>query len=148
LPRTATTHRPAASPSARFSCEVEHHGDTPRVVVVGELDVATAPVVDERLTELTDAGARRLVLDLRQVSFLDVQGVHLAVAWSDRARSGGLAGFIVIAGEPGVQRIFDLTRTTSRIAFADAATVPPARRRPLRRFARRRRGRRRVAERT
>ncbi len=41
------------------------------LTVTGELDVATVPAVRERLTAVTDAGRRRIVLDLRAVSFMD-----------------------------------------------------------------------------
>ena len=41
------------------------------LTVTGELDVATVPAVRERLTAVTDAGTRRIVLDLRAVSFMD-----------------------------------------------------------------------------
>jgi len=46
----------------------------PRGVVLtvsGELDIATAPELRRRLTAAIDAGACRMVLDLRPVSFMD-----------------------------------------------------------------------------
>lgn len=45
------------------------------LTIVGELDIATVPRVRARLTELTDDGARRLVVDLRDVSFMDSTGL-------------------------------------------------------------------------
>ena len=45
------------------------------LTIAGELDIATVPVVRERLTALTDGGARRLVVDLRDVSFMDSTGL-------------------------------------------------------------------------
>jgi anti-anti-sigma factor len=46
-----------------------------RVVVVGELDMATAPQVTEAIDSLARAGAQRVVVDLAGVSFLDSTGV-------------------------------------------------------------------------
>jgi anti-anti-sigma factor len=45
------------------------------LTITGELDIATVPVVRERLTAVTDAGARHLVVDLRDVSFMDSTGL-------------------------------------------------------------------------
>jgi len=45
------------------------------LTIAGELDIATVPTVRERLTAVTDAGARRLVVDLREVSFMDSTGL-------------------------------------------------------------------------
>ena len=41
------------------------------LTVSGELDMATAPELRTRLTNAIDAGARRLVIDLCPVSFMD-----------------------------------------------------------------------------
>jgi anti-anti-sigma factor len=41
------------------------------LTVAGELDIATAPELRKRLVSAIDAGARRLVIDLCPVSFMD-----------------------------------------------------------------------------
>jgi anti-sigma B factor antagonist len=41
------------------------------VTVSGELDVATAPALRDHLEAAIEAGAQRLVIDLRAISFLD-----------------------------------------------------------------------------
>jgi anti-anti-sigma factor len=82
-------------------------------VPAGELDIATVPAVDAQLGELRDAGFLRLVLDLRQVTFMDVRGLRLILDWS---QAGGVA-FAVIPGPPQVQRIFTLTATAGLVTF-------------------------------
>jgi anti-sigma B factor antagonist len=58
------------------------------LTITGELDIATVPVVRERLTALTDGGARRIVVDLRDVSFMDSTGlaafIHAKMRLGDR----------------------------------------------------------------
>jgi anti-anti-sigma factor len=49
------------------------------VTVEGELDIATAPVLRERLNTLAEAGVRRLVIDLRAVPFMDSVAVAVLV---------------------------------------------------------------------
>lgn len=41
------------------------------LTVNGELDIATAPTLRDRLNEAIDAGKQRLVIDLSAISFLD-----------------------------------------------------------------------------
>ena len=57
------------------------------LTIAGELDIATVPVVRERLARLTVAGARRLVVDLRRVAFMDSTGlaafIHTKVQLGD-----------------------------------------------------------------
>jgi anti-sigma B factor antagonist len=41
------------------------------LTIAGELDIATVPRVRERLTAIIERGVRRLVVDLRAVTFMD-----------------------------------------------------------------------------
>ncbi|MGI9082213.1 MAG: STAS domain-containing protein, partial [Thermoleophilaceae bacterium] len=48
------------------------------VYVAGELDVATAPQLEQTLRE-AQSEARLVVLDLRELTFVDSAGVHVIV---------------------------------------------------------------------
>jgi anti-sigma B factor antagonist len=67
------------------------------LTITGELDIATVPVVRERLSAVIEAGARRLVVDLRDVSFMDSTG--LAAFIHARMRLGD-AGQLTLVMEP------------------------------------------------
>jgi anti-sigma B factor antagonist len=54
--------------------EVRIEGDA-RVVVSGELDMATSPQLTSAVVALADTDARRVVVDLAAVSFIDSTGV-------------------------------------------------------------------------
>jgi len=54
------------------------------VALLGELDVATLPVAERVLAEAQVRGARRLVLDLSGVTFLDLSGLRLLFSAHDR----------------------------------------------------------------
>jgi anti-anti-sigma factor len=103
----------------QFRCEVEPYREAVRVRPVGELDLATVPVVDEQLGELEAAGFAALTLDLRATRFLDSTGLRMILVWDERSRVDGFA-FRLIAGPPEVQRLFDMTGTTERLDFVDA----------------------------
>jgi anti-anti-sigma factor len=85
---------------------LQHGPGTARVVVRGELDLASA---DALRTTLADAGAtaRRVVLDLREVTFLDAAatGVLVTAAATGPATlsilapvAGAAARFLELAG--------------------------------------------------
>jgi anti-anti-sigma factor len=82
----------------------------PAIVVLttsGELDIATAPDLRARLTAALDAGVRRLVVDLRPLSFLD--SVALATLLHVRQRLGDEGRLaVVVAPDSYVQLIFEV----------------------------------------
>src|SRR5215217_7272675 len=101
-----------------FRCELEPERERVRVRPIGEIDMATIPVVEAHLRELTASGFNQLTLDLRAVCFLDSSGLRMILEWDARSRADGFA-FSLVAGPPTVQRLFDLTDTTARLPFID-----------------------------
>lgn len=101
-----------------FRCELEPRRDVVCVRPIGELDLATVPVVETQLLELTTAGFAHLVLDLRQLSFLDSSGLKLILTWDAKARADGTS-FELVPGPPAVQRLFEVTCVADWLSFAD-----------------------------
>src|SRR4051812_32988586 len=102
LPRSA--YVTAIHAVSAFRVDVAQQRDTMRVCPVGELDVATVGRVRARIDDAL-ASARCLILDLRQVTFLDSAGLHLAVDTARVAKRHGTE-FAIIGGRPSVQRTF------------------------------------------
>jgi anti-sigma B factor antagonist len=120
LPRDGNVVRLAMpNPPEPFRCDVRPAGDR-RVFVrpVGELDIATAPEVDAQLGSLREAGYTELVLDLRDVAFMDSSGLRVILRWNEIAAGDGCA-FMLIRGHDVVQRVFDTTRVAHALTFAD-----------------------------
>ena len=59
------------------------------VRVVGELDMDTSPQLQDFLQEVADAGARQVVLDYTDVTFMDSSGLGLLVVWYKTLRDRG-----------------------------------------------------------
>ncbi len=85
------------------------------VAVAGDLDLSTAPELDRILGRVQEA-ARSVVLDLRELSFLDSSGLRVILAADSRARAGA-SRLVLVPGPPGVHRVFELTLLDRRLEF-------------------------------
>ena len=78
------------------------------VAVTGELDVYTAPALEEALGELVDADRVSIVVDLTDVSFMDSTGLGLlikALKWT-REKDGTLR---IVANTDKILKVFRVT---------------------------------------
>jgi anti-sigma B factor antagonist len=86
------------------------HCDTVAATVAprGELDIGTAPVLDAELSRLHAEGFRHLVVDLRELTFIESTGIHLLLRW---AREQGRHGrsFAVVPGSKRIQMVLAMT---------------------------------------
>ena len=91
-------------------------GPETTLVLAGELDPATAPVLDARLQELTaDPGVTRVVLDLTQVTFLDSSGLRTLVAANEALHARSVV-LVLQAPSPNIRRVLEVTGLTELIA--------------------------------
>lgn len=82
----------------------------PHVVVAvrGEVDIATAPKLREKLVELASQGAQQLVVDLDAVEFLDSTGLGVLIGGMKRLR--GLDGDLtLVCTQPRILKVFEIT---------------------------------------
>jgi anti-anti-sigma factor len=100
-------------------------GAVHRITAVGELDLATVPLLESAFnTVLRDGDGAMIVLDLRELSFMDSTGIallmrmHAACADADRLR--------VINGSPTVVRVLDLTGARAHLPIISSGDDPLA----------------------
>jgi anti-sigma B factor antagonist len=79
-----------------------------RVVVDGELDIATAPVLDARLVDLEQTLDGTVELDMSKVAFMDSTGLRALLNARRRAETAGRRLRLVNL-QPDVARVFDVT---------------------------------------
>lgn len=99
-----------------FRIELEPHRVTIVLAVHGEIDLATSGTVTARVREVMEAGFHRVVLDLREVSFIDSSGLQ-AVLEANAAGRDAQVEFMLIPGPEAVQRMFDLTGIAGMLRF-------------------------------
>jgi anti-anti-sigma factor len=98
-----------ASPPDRPALLVDVHSDTDgaRVVVAdGEIDLETSPKLGDVLSDALADGARRVVLDLRAVTFIDSTGISLLLTSAEQARRDGIE--LCIAPSALVRRVLGI----------------------------------------
>lgn len=86
------------------------------VTPVGELDLATAPVLDVQLSELRDAGFQHLAVDLRGLEFMDSSGLALLLRWTQSGEWSGIQ-VSVIPGLPAVHRVLEVSGINKHLRF-------------------------------
>jgi anti-anti-sigma factor len=100
--------------------------DAVRVEVSGELDLSSALTFEEALRRVEDqTRAPLIVLDLRDLKFMDSTGLRLILSAHARAVNKGRKLAIVQGGD-AIRRIFRITGVFSRLNFVDAPTAGAA----------------------
>ena len=108
--RRVVAMRREPSPYRPFSITVERSDDEVTIVVVGELDLATADKLGEAVAQVRAAGFTDLALDLRGVDFIDSTGLRMLLSLRNDAKRTG-HDLTLVSPAPTVQRIFAVTGT-------------------------------------
>lgn len=103
-----------------LECRVEFRDDTARVRPIGEFDLSTAGLVEECLDDVREAGIGRIVLDLGETSIVDSAGLHVMLAWHERARREGFT-FALTPGASPVRLAIDAAGIRAQLTFVAAA---------------------------
>jgi anti-sigma B factor antagonist len=88
------------------------------VALSGELDIATAPKLEEEVRRLESQGRGLVVIDLRGLEFMDSSGLRALLAADTRARERG-ARLVIVRGDERIQRVLRITRLDERLEIVD-----------------------------
>ncbi len=101
-----------------FDARTEPRGGWVEVIVLGELDLASAPEFRRQLRRASEAG-EPIVIDLSGVSFIDSVGLGLLVGADRRARAAG--GSLTLTGpSPRVDALFVETGLSKLLDLRDS----------------------------
>ncbi len=104
---------------SHFRVEVLNHGQAAVIAVSGELDLASSPALQEELDRLASSDAKLLIIDLRELDFMDSTGLSVLVRAHQRAEEHGRQ-LAMVKGPQQVQRLLSLTGVGDRLTLVDA----------------------------
>ncbi len=109
----------------RGGLELEQRGDRarPSLLLGGELDIASAPRLQDAITRLCAHGASALTLDLSRLALIDSSGLA-AIVYASRLCERRDCELALIPGPDSVQRIFEISGLAPLLPFRsrDAAS--------------------------
>jgi anti-anti-sigma factor len=102
-----------------FSVRLEQAGTTWRMRLMGEFDLAGVGRVENAFDRVFTASAtRRVVVDLRHLSFLDIAGLRTILRADQRAHLAALE-LIVVRPSGTANRVFTLTRAGQELTMVN-----------------------------
>jgi anti-anti-sigma factor len=102
-----------------FEVEIHRQDRAAVIVVSGELDLASAPALEEQLALVEQSGATLMIVDLRALQFIDSTGLGILIKAHRQAESLGHR-FAVVRGSSQVQRLLGLTGLEERLTVVDS----------------------------
>ena len=111
---------------SRFRVDVRNDAGAAVIAVAGELDLATSPDFEAELLGALHGGAGVVILDLRELDFMDSTGLSVLVK-AHRAAEEGSRHLYLIKGPPQVQRLLSLTGVGERLTVVDSPDDVPGR---------------------
>lgn len=102
-----------------FDIQVVRNGASTRLAPVGELDIATTPALERAITEATREAGTALVLDLRELTFMDSSGLRTLAQTNARAESNGFT-LSIWRGPPQIDRVLQISGLEAMLPLGDA----------------------------
>jgi anti-sigma B factor antagonist len=108
----------AGPPPSSFVCSaIRPRPDAVWVHLAGELDIVTASQLEQTLDK-SRLEAPLVVVDLREIDFIDSAGVHAIVNATSRARESGRR-LLLLRGSRCVDRMFSLAGCSGKLEIGE-----------------------------
>jgi anti-anti-sigma factor len=105
--------------SGTLALQLEHEGETRTLRLRGELDLANAEMLEAELGKALDDDASRVLVDMRELTFIDSTGIAILVAAMNR---GGDRLRFLPSEAPAVTRVLQLTGVEQRMALLESSS--------------------------
>jgi anti-sigma B factor antagonist len=99
-----------SAPYQPFALSVEPSREEVALVPIGEIDLASIGLVQREARDLYRAGFDHVLIDLRQVTFMDSAGLCGLLELRNECRRTG-RNLALVPGPPTVHRLFRITGT-------------------------------------
>lgn len=90
-----------------FRIEASRDDDGLRLRLTGEVDAATAPLLEAQIREAVRAGYAQVILDFGDLQFIDSSGLSVLVSNHKRLRDAG-GDLVVDSPPPAALRLFEI----------------------------------------
>ncbi len=110
---------------AEFEVHLERYGDVVHMRLAGELDIAVIDELQERVAEVGRSATRVVVLDLRELTFIDSSGVRALLG--AQAQSESSFELVVVRPRGQAGEVLDLVRADTLLTLVNdtAPYLPP-----------------------
>jgi anti-sigma B factor antagonist len=95
-------------------------GDAHVISLCGELDLANASTAETELRTLLESDGAPVVIDMRELEFIDSTGIALLVAALGKNNGEEARVRFVPSASPAVARVLELTGLAERLPLAEA----------------------------
>jgi anti-anti-sigma factor len=102
--------------AAPFELHDEGDGATHTLVLIGELDMASAPVLDQAVRRICTDATEAVMLDLGGLTFMDSTGLRVVLVAKELCERHGCE-FQLVRGPAQVQRLFEVTGLIEQLPF-------------------------------
>jgi anti-anti-sigma factor len=99
-----------------FQVNVSEGNEIVSIALVGELDLATAGRLESELRRVEGGQPPVLIIDMRELRFIDSTGLRLIIGADVRAREGGRR-VALVPGPESVHKVFQLALLEKRLDF-------------------------------
>lgn len=86
----------------------ETDAGTAVIALTGEVDLYTAPELKQELVRVIDGGARGVIVDLTNTTFIDSTMLGVLISGVKRLRPTG-GGFELVVTDRNIRKIFEIT---------------------------------------
>lgn len=90
-----------------FRIDPSFDGETARLALFGEVDAATAPLLEDTIARAVRGGCVEVVLQCEGLEFIDSSGLSVLVSTHQRLRSSG-GELIIESPAPPARRLFGI----------------------------------------
>lgn len=108
-----------------FDIQMIERAGSITLILEGEIDIATAPLLEEKLAEAEKRVARgderTVIIDLDRVGFIDSTGLQILISHTMSKRDHGR--LLLTEGSEQVQRLFRLTGVLEHLPFVPSGSA-------------------------
>lgn len=106
-----------------LTIEVTEAPGAQTIALTGEADLLGAPKLQAAFADVCSGEPGLIVLDLKNLTFIDSSGLHALVTGHQLCRARGHE-LKVIPGPANVQRLFEITGMNDILPFGDPEPIP------------------------